>query len=319
MKRLIASLIVASVVLTFAAPVLAAPGNLILQVPDWNQPTNYGVVGYPNWCSPTAGGNLMGYWDDVKGFNQLTDNQAFAASPVYPANGGSWEQGLYHDGMIEMGWHMDTGTWKEQVPAPGFPPNAGGTAWGNILPGLLGYAHAGWTDDDFGPGNGTGIVKVAYPNATGYTDVARNAQMWSNYRTEIDAARPVEVGFQHWVLTVGPGGWLGNTNIDGFGQTIEKYGWDVTVDPHSVVGVGYIDVTPGFQGGGDEMFVCQDGWPGPGQNQGGWTGQYVAVPVDTMWVQNDYITAIPEPTTFALLVAGAVSALIYGWHRRKRA
>lgn len=73
-----------AVLLAWAAPAALGqlPGNLVLQVPDWNQPGNHGAGGYPNWCSPTAGGNLMGYWEDVMGKTGLTDRQAFPAGPA---------------------------------------------------------------------------------------------------------------------------------------------------------------------------------------------------------------------------------------------
>ncbi|MCD4727493.1 MAG: hypothetical protein K8R46_07525, partial [Pirellulales bacterium] len=71
MNRLISALIVGAMILVFAASAQAAQGNLVLQVPDWNQPTvlaypadGLPAGGYPLWCSPTAGGNLMGYWED---------------------------------------------------------------------------------------------------------------------------------------------------------------------------------------------------------------------------------------------------------------
>lgn len=304
---------------TFGQPA----GNLILQVPDWNQPNPIAYPldglpagGYPQWCSPTAGGNLMGYWEDVNGCTGLTDRQAFNASPGYPGTAATWEQGLYHDGMIEMGWHMDTGTWRTRIPAPIFPPNAGSTNVANILPGLLNYAMSSWTDNDYpvaGSG-GTGIVKVGYPNTTGSTQDINMVgagqitllQMWQTYCGEIDASRPVEVTFAHWVDTIpGPG----PINIPGQGVTAETYPWDPNTDPHSVVGVGYIDLNRGFQGAPlpDEYFVCQDGWQT--------TGQYVAVPLDSMWVQNDYITNVPEPGTIAILAIGSLAAVI---RRRRR-
>ncbi|MBS3734328.1 MAG: PEP-CTERM sorting domain-containing protein [Phycisphaerae bacterium] len=284
------------------APAQSASGNLILNVPDWNQPTNYGVGGYPGWCSPTSGANLMGYWEDVMGCSGLTDQQAFTSSPGYPNTSGTWQQGLYHDGMVEMGWHMDTGSWQS-TPGP-FPPNSGSTTTANILPGLLSYATGGWTDNDYagGGGAGTGIVKTAYASATGYTDAVAGTPlgtMWLNYVGEIDAAHPVECTFDKWVNSgIVSQSWTLN------GQTVDEHPWQDS-DPHSVVGVGYIDPNPGYDGDGSEYFVCQDNWQT--------TGQYVAVPVDTVWLQNDYITDVPEPATMALLAAGA-----FGLIRRRR-
>ena len=307
MRSVITCLMIGSMILMLAGP--APADNLVLQVPDWNQPNSYlgAGAGYPDWCSPTAGGNLMGYWEDVIGLVGLTDRQAFPASPAYPGTALTWEQGLYHDGMIEMGWWMDTGNWQTNPSGPNFPVNAGGTGLVDILPGLLSYAQNGWTDDDFGPNAGTGIVKVAYPNAAGYTDTIRDGVMWSNYTGEIDAARPAELSFQYWVDTIAPGQPM---TIAGFeAYPAETYGWFTQMDPHSVVGVGYIDLTPGFQNDGtDEWFVCQDGW--------GTTGQLVAVPLNSFWLQNDYITAVPEPSSIILLIVGAISAMAYGWRRR---
>ena len=53
--------------------------------------------------------------------------------------------------MIEMGWYMDTGGWRTAAaPGPYFPPySGGGTAVANIFPGLMNYAHTGWTDNDY--------------------------------------------------------------------------------------------------------------------------------------------------------------------------
>ena len=286
------------------APVL---GNLILQVPDWNQPSAYGINGYNGWCSPTAGANLMGYWNDVKGCAGLTDGQAFPLTPAYPATAGTWQQGLWHDGTVEMGWMMNTGPWQTMVPASTFPPNTGGgTFLVDILPGLLSFAQGSWTDNSYGASPGTGIVKTGFANSTGYTDniVAIGlGQMWAHYKAEIDAARAVECSFEQWVDDDSPGAVV---TIEGFTQPITKYQWGPS-DAHSVVGVGYIDLTAGFQNNGmDEWFVCQDGWQT--------TVQYVAVPLDNIWMQNDYVTvAVPEPATLSLLALGGLAML-----RRKR-
>jgi hypothetical protein len=248
----------------------------------------------------------MGYWNDVKGCAGLTDGQAFALTPAYPATVGTWQQGLWHDGIVEMGWMMDTGPWQTMVPAPAFPPNTGGgTPLVNILTGLLNFAQGSWTDNSYGPSVGTGIVKTGFASATGYTDSAGGvalATMWTDYKTEIDAARPVECSFEKWVNDQLPGQVV---TIDGFSQQITKYPWTMT-DPHSVVGVGYLDITAGFQNNGlDEWFVCQDGW--------GTTVRYVAVPLDTVWMQNDYVTFVPEPATLSLLALGGLALL-----RRRR-
>lgn len=307
MKGLINGLIVGLTLLVLAAP---APASiLILQVPDWNQPNpaaypadnlpaqQIGVDGYPGWCSPTAGGNLMGYWEDIKGAVGLTDRQAFNLTTAYPGTLGTWEQGLYHDGIVEMGWEMDTGGWRTF--ASPFPPyRPGGTQLANILQGLLTYAAGSWTDNDYGAGVGSGIVKVAFSNTVGFTENSGTiglAAMWSSYVNNIDASHPVEVSFSRWVTNDL------NADVTVNGQTVHKYGWDVpSSEGHSVVGVGYLDLTPQVYNG-DEWFIVQDGWQS--------TPQYVAVPVDAIWQQNDYITAVPEPSSTVLLVMGVVAAM----------
>ena len=268
---------------------------IILNVPDWNQPANYGINGYPNWCSPTAGACIMGYWEDVKGCTGLTDRQAFPNSPGYPGTPNTWKQGLYHDGTIEMGWWMDTGSWKTNN-GP-FPPNAGGTNLANIATGLLGYANSAYIDP-------TGIAKVAYPNTQVITQNIGNtplAIMWPVYTAAINAGKPVECSFDHWVNS---DELIQTKEIEG--QTVEFYPWNPYSDPHSVVGVGYIDDTPTVFNG-DEYFICQDNWPS--------TGRFVAVPVDNFWVQNDYVTNVPEPVTLTLLVIGGAFLL---FSRKKR-
>ena len=310
MRRKRAALVATVAFLTaWAAPAALGqlPGNLILNVPDWNQPGNYGVGGYPSWCSPTAGGNLMGYWEDVMGCVGLTDRQVMPAGPGYAGNANTWQQGLFNDGQIEMGWHMGTDGWVN--PLTQWPPGAGGTPLIQIGPGMLNYATGAWVD----PGL-TAIAKVAYPNTQIGIDVLpANPVMWANYTAEIDAGRPALVSFDKWV---NPQVFLGNVTVQNFPmQQIETYQtWDLTTDPHTVVGVGYIDLNPGFQNNGqDEWFICQDGWPGPGGGGGG-TGQYVRVPVDTFWQQNDYVFNVPEPASAVVVLVGWMALL----RRRRR-
>ena len=74
------------------------------------------------------------------------------------------------------------------------------------------------------------------------------------------------------------------------GQNVTEYPFQVD-DPHTVVGVGYIDPSA-IPGSGDELFIAQDGWST--------TVQYVAVPLiwapgpnqgdplgNTVWTQSD--------------------------------
>jgi len=289
---------------------VAAADALILGVPDINQPDWYAGGGgptaglnvgdYPGWCCPTSGAMVMGYWEDIKGCTGLTDRLVFPASPAYPVTAGTWQQGLWHDGTVEMGWHMDTGGWQS-VPR-GFPPLFGSTMLINVGPGMLNYANAAWVDNNYppaGPAPGTGIVKVAYPDTAIAKDTVRGAAMWANYMAEIDAGRPSVVSWQHWVLAQTGQTWLVN------GQTVWEYSWNMSTPEHCVAGVGYIDPTP-QQFIGDEFIIAQDNWQT--------TVQYVAVPVDVNWLQNDYVTHVPEPVTMVLLTLGGVVLI----RRRRR-
>lgn len=268
-----------------------AGNSLILNVPDWNQPASYGVMGYPNWCSPTAGGNLFGYWEDVKGCVGLTDRLVMPAGAGYANNPLTYQQGLFNDGQIEMGFFMGTDGWV--LPNTQLPPGAAGTALNAIGPGLLQYANAQWVDP------GTGATKVAW--AIGAANIGKDNVFgpitWTNYVAEIDAGRPVLVSYDTWVA--GPNGIIIVVN----GQNVHEYTLDAT-DPHTVVGVGYLDLNPAafgqelVPGQGDEWVIAQDGW--------GNTPQYVAVPFSQQWIQNDYVYDVPEPATLSLLAASLV-------------
>jgi len=293
--------------LVFACGAAGWADNVVLNVPDWNQPDNYAdgvklfVGDYPNWCAPTAGADVMGYWEDVQGHVGLTDRKNFYTdvpnSPAYPATAGTWQQGLWHDGTIELGWHMDTGSWQSG-PKP-FPPKAGFTPTNLIAPGVMSFASSAYVD-------ATGITKVAHANAVVNTENAGQpavnlASMWPNYTAEIDAGRPVICSFLDWVNWQNLTG-TQNLNIGGQVVTVEFYPWAGNVGDHSVAGVGYIDATPAVYNG-DEFFIAQDTWST--------TGQYVAVPVDNMWFQNDYVdfvtgNPIPEPGSALWLLLGAL-------------
>jgi hypothetical protein len=254
-------------------PISAFADNLILGVPDWNQPGNQpdNISGYPNWCAPTSGAMLMGYWEDVLGTSGLADRQVYPSIPAYPSNAGTWQQGLWHDGTIEMGWWMDTGAWRTN--GGPFPPNVGGTFLSNIKTGLELYAKSAWSD----PG---GINKIAFPSVNVSTDTSLSQTMWDRYKAEIDAGRPVVTTFGSWVSD--PAHPVGTTTVRG--QAVSIYGFSATGGAHTVLGVGYIDSTPN-QFIGDEAIIAKDNWPT--------TPQYVAVPLNDQWWLNDYVSFGP--------------------------
>jgi len=283
--KVILCAVACAVVLAGMASVAQAD-KVILSVPDWNQPTTYGVAGYPSWCSPTAGACLMGYWEDVLAKVKLTDAKVFPLSPPYAANPATYQQGLWNDGTVEMGWYMDTGSW--QTNNGPYPPNVGGTQSPNIGPGAVAYAGAGWVDP------GTAIVKTAYAAST-WKDVLLSPQMWSNYCGEIDNNRPVLVSWDNWVSNM-----TGVVNINGTPVELWNLGGG-TSGGHTVCGVGYYDPTPLAIWSGDERIIAQDNW--------NTTGQYVAVLVGGgAWTQNDYIN-VPEPATLSLLALGGLALL----------
>jgi len=284
----------------------AVGSALLTTAPDWNQPNNYAagepalnVGDYPAWCSPTAAACLMGYWEDTKGMAGLTDGVAWPGTIAggYPGTAGTHTQGLWNDGTVELGWYMDTGGFGPPPVGGGpFPPLAGNTPFANIAGGMGTYATTAWVDA------GTGISKTAYPNTLVGTDIVgvaglTTAQMWANYCNEISSNRPALVSFDKWVLTDGP------QQVPGFQGFCDIqplwYQWDQFGDePHTTCGVGFIDLTAGFQNNGtDEWFVVQDNWST--------TVRYVAVPLGIEHVQNDYVFQIPEPASLALILMGA--------------
>ncbi len=161
----------------------------------------------------------------------------------------------------------------------------------------MSYAASYWTDNEYPPGNpgpGTNIVKKAYPNTIAFSDFCGGAtNMWANYKTEIDAGRPVELAFNHWIATWAKGADMYIDPLDPSHQhPVETYAWDKTCDPHAVVGVGYIENANG------NWFVCQDNWST--------TGQLVAVqaldpndPIDPVrWEASIYLWGLTSRPTY---------------------
>jgi hypothetical protein len=279
----------------------ARADNLVFGVPDWDQPQTYAGTPalFTDWCAPTSGANVMGHWEDNGGCLGLTDRQVFASAAAYAANANTYRQGLFNDGSVEIGWYMNTGGWKT-VPRPDPPagPNVGSTSIVNIGPGLVAYGADDYTDP-------SSLRKLPYAVtvAKDNSGTGTQAQMWVNYTAEIDAGRPALCTFQHWVDTNSRNPVV--IDVGGTPVSVEQYPvWNTLVSEHTVAGVGYIDPTPGTING-DEWFIVHDNW--------GTTGSEVAVPLDQMWIQNDYVQSvvalptgdgalIPEPGVGGLLV-----------------
>ncbi|MGA2799163.1 MAG: autotransporter-associated beta strand repeat-containing protein, partial [Thermoguttaceae bacterium] len=263
------------------------------------------INGYGGWCAPTSGASVMGYWEDIKGKAGLADGQVYPNTPNYPATNNTYEQGLWHDGTIEMGWYMDTNSWRTF--AGPFPPGGNiGTLEASIGPGMVNYAQGAWTDNDYPLGNpaqGTGIVKTAFANAgVGTYNVGGNpqnynwSQMWSDYVAEINSHVPAVVSFGEWVDTgIGPTS-TKTITINGVDHEVKVYdNWKIAESSgHAVVGVGYIDPDPS-KFNFDEYFICQDNWSS--------TAQFIAVPVGpaaltSMWHQNVFLWPAPIGITY---------------------
>jgi hypothetical protein len=280
-------------IVSAAAPVYI---NNVGLMPDWQQPNAplpFGnLPGYPNWCSPTAVANAFGWWEDAKSAVGLTDRLLFNATTAAPPAGsplapGQWNERLWQDGTIELGWYMDTGPW--QTSNPQFPGNQG-TLSGAIGLGGVNYATGAWVDG--------AVTKVAFPNASVSTYSFGCAgwsalDTWNDYKSGIDSGLPVVVSWETWVKP--------NTErlLEG---DIYTYDWAVVgAFGHTTTGIGYIDPNSNILG--DEWIIVHDDWST--------TQKKVAMPLwlnpelNTYWRQDD-LFLIPEPATIMLLGLGGL-------------
>jgi len=250
--------------------------GLILGVPDWHQP---GLIGAP-WgpgggaagvyrasCTPAAAADVMGYWEDVRGFAGLADGAVYASgnriawAPPLPR---TWQDatsdagsipvvdGLARAAGMDLGWYLNTNDEGDQT----LPDNGGtaageqfsGTKWVNVQQGLKNYLTA----------NGQPAASVRHRGG----GAAGIAQGWNDIVTEINASRPVMGHFDHFNINPlgGPGSdiydWGDPTDFDS--QTGEP--WDPAQGlGHTTTIVGYFDAADaGNPFPGIDAIVVQD-------------------------------------------------------------
>lgn len=298
----------------------AQAGIVVLNgVPDWHQPYDtYVPPGpdpnvalpinpYDNFCTPTAAANLLGWWEDMQGFTGLTDRQvapltaAFANNIVAP----TWQQGLWHDGNIELGWYLDT---NDVDPAKyALPDGHLGTRLVDIAPGLMTYSSGAWADAS------SGLQKVAY-NANAWSINGGNLPVqttaWDDYVADIDAGKPTLIDFDYW-NPVNPVVNPLYPQVDSF------YAWGPHPGDslgHTVTGVGYLDMDGLNNTDWDKFWIVHDNWSS--------TAATIAIPYWDVaggsaynWQQTDHMTVIPEPGTIALFFLTGLGAAIA---RRRR-
>ena len=239
--------------ISIAAVLMAMTGNIFAAakfvnglVPDWNQPYYY-TVASPNqgpgpdpnhiwqplspvdqwndWCAPTSGANLAGYWADARGI-PVADATNFDHSTVLWAAGPSW-QDYQADGFArpvpqgapgslpipttDIGWYMDANQgvlYDAGVGAGtmggwffGNGPHAG-TYLKDIYAGLQNYLNSryslsgsvfwqtGTRGHNFAAGTDpSGVPAVVHPN---------EASAFAEVKSEINTNRTLILCFTHW-------------------------------------------------------------------------------------------------------------------------
>ena len=319
-------------VIALVCPLASAQVVKIAGVPDWNQPSTYAAApdtfiqpldgppngapnGVANWCTPTAGANMMGWFEDQKGYAGLGDGIAYNAVPnrqqPYPNNDTNagvadllpdWQQNQWLDGIIEMGYHMDTQGWLNGVAH--FGTTFGGAP--DCPAGLLTYLNTYYPAEQWNTWQydiAAGAVAANSwqdylnggfaPVIPGLATVPNDGVIWNS--------SPVLVTVDKWVNPA-------NQNMFNDGQT-EWYDWSSTStgDAHTVIGMGYaLNYDP--DGAGvlpmANWMIAHDGWTT--------TGMDVAVPWDpyfetSLWWANTH--AVPEPATIGLLLLSGLVLL----------
>ncbi|MBN2580078.1 MAG: PEP-CTERM sorting domain-containing protein [Pirellulales bacterium] len=319
-------------IVSLAAPAFAVGPTWINGVPDWNQPSTYGdfvqpldpppqAGGVANWCTPTAGANVMGYYEDVMGQVGVGDGLVAPNAAAYPNNdtdaGSSdllpdYQQNQWRDGMIEMGYFMDTQGWLSNVAHFGTSFGAGVADCPNGISSYLNTYAANpnqwtvWNYDIFNGGN-AGLSWSDYltgglaPTLPVLATVPQNGVMLDE---------PVLVTLDTWVDIYNPNKYVDENNIEWYDWSSNEGGG------HTVTGIGYATDYDPDDGGplpSGNWMLAHDGW--------GTTGPIVAVPWDTyfensLWWGNTHVELVPEPGTWILLTFAALAGILF--FRRKK-
>ena len=319
----------------------SGPGDLTAaQIPDGPDVVYRGAnpkVGVPTYiwwygCSPTSGGMMVGYWDQLPGFGRLYDGDA----SVWSGSGASGTKR-----MVASTAHITAGSengftygdWHNSASHPTHVANPdciadfmktvdGGSYSNNITAGLEGYVE--WDDPS------TAANNESYPA----TATRIGGFTYAQFKAEIDACRPVLLN----VMTIA---WV---HIGGGYYQQQELG-------HSIVGYGYQDnmfqikdpfTSANLTVGG---YAVKDTWsPGTAQsewanwsmglfppvidgngvewwpylNYNGWSWVYTSPPGGPYdWMVSEAVTlvVVPEPATMGLLSLGFLGL---GILRRRR-
>jgi hypothetical protein len=299
----LSALLIVSVCLPLAA---SAQSSYLPLVPDVCMPPaaagGWPVVATPNWCTPTAGANIILYWD-AGGYAGVAGNPAIPGKAV----------------AYELGWFMDTNDWAvaDDGHAGTFlsDPNASGF---DAVNGIRNFARWDANNTKFGvgqlaPPGPRPAGKVGY--GWGVSLILANG--YANAVAEINAGRPLLTSFQHWgIVNTGQFANIGGINypVYDFGANpgqiggIDEYGnpWNQDFGlGHTVTTVGYFSNFI-LQGQNVNLLIVHDGVPAMGQG--------VVTPVDlaivfrgNLWNGNINIDPVPEPNTLGVILVGGIA------------
>lgn len=271
--------------------------SMVMNVPDTNQPPRnlLNTPSVSNFCTPISAANITEYWDNIAGSAHATDvNANFGAS----------------DASEYIAFFMNTNLNGSLDRAPVMP---NGTSIQHIATGLIEWTvWDGNLDTDYGfdtPNHV--IVKPSYTSWDVSTEAMGLTPLplaWINYKSEIDAGRPVLMSFIYW-NPVDTGVDLEDISFYTWGGSIEnatfaanapsdiEESWNFNPeDPfymvgHSVTAVGYISsYDPGDGGGARDWVVVHDNWST--------TSEDVAIPWNDSWMASTYVepkaNAVPD-------------------------